>query len=195
MKFFKILTLAFLLFSFSHAISDADIEPVMSQKVATAVSIMRDGALAKDAKPAKIFALFDEYFDYKQMAKLSLAKHYANLSDAQIAEFNKAYEAHLKRSFIDKLSLYTDQDMKILSKEAPSEKRRVLKTQIIGEDKNYAIDFKFFQNNGDWRIYDVDIVGVSLIQTYRSQFGDVAQNLGFDELLKRLNATVIESGK
>ena len=194
MKFFKILTLVFLLFGAAHAISDADIEPVMSAKVSKAVSIMRDSAVAKDAKPAKIFALFDEYFDYKQMAKLSLAKHYANLSPAQVSEFNKAYEAHLKRSFIDKLSLYTDQDMKVLSKQAPNEKRRVLKTEIIGEDKNYAIDFKFYPIGSDWRIYDVDIVGVSLIQTYRSQFGDVAQNLGFDELLKRLNATVIEGG-
>ena len=178
----------------AHAISDADIEPVMSQKVAEAVGIMRSSA-PKDAKPAKIFALFDGYFDYKMMAKLSLAKHYASLSPAQIAEFNKAFEAHLKRSFIEKLSLYTDQDMKVLSKQSPSDKRRVLKTQVIGEQKNYDIDFKFYPNGSDWRIYDVDIVGVSLIQTYRSQLGDVTQSLGFNELIKRLNSTVINSGE
>ena len=194
MKILKTLALCGALLLSAHAISDADIESVMSQKVAEAVSVMRSST-PKDAKPAKIFALFDGYFDYKMMAKLSLAKHYANLSPAQIEEFNKAFEAHLKRSFIEKLSLYTDQDMKVLGKQSPSDKRRVLKTQIIGEQKNYAIDFKFYPNGADWRIYDVDIVGVSLIQTYRSQLGDVAQSLGFDELIKRLNSTVIKSGE
>lgn len=194
MKILKVLALCGALLISAHAISDADIEPVMSQKVAEAVNIMRSST-PKDAKPAKIFALFDGYFDYKMMAKLSLAKHYANLSPAQIAEFNKAFEAHLKRSFIEKLSLYTDQDMKVLSKQSPSDKRRVLKTQVIGEQKNYDIDFKFYPNGSDWRIYDVDIVGVSLIQTYRSQLGDVTQSLGFDELIKRLNSTVINSGE
>ena len=164
MKILKTLALCGALLISAHAISDADIESVMSQKVAEAVSVMRSST-PKDAKPAKIFALFDGYFDYKMMAKLSLAKHYANLSPAQIEEFNKAFEAHLKRSF------------------------------IIGEQKNYAIDFKFYPNGADWRIYDVDIVGVSLIQTYRSQLGDVAQSLGFDELIKRLNSTVIKSGE
>ena len=71
----------------------------------------------------------------------------------------------------------------------------MLKTQVIGEQKNYDIDFKFYPNGSDWRIYDVDIVGVSLIQTYRSQLGDVTQSLGFDELIKRLNSTVINSGE
>jgi len=194
MKILKVLALCGALLISAHAISDADIEPVMSQKVAEAVNIMRSDT-PKDAKPAKIFALFDDYFDYKMMAKLSLAKHYASLSPAQIAEFNKAFEAHLKRSFIEKLSLYTDQDMKVLSKQSPSDKRRVLKTQVIGEQKNYDIDFKFYPNGSDWRIYDVDIVGVSLIQTYRSQLGDVTQSLGFDELIKRLNSTVINSGE
>ncbi|WP_298082282.1 ABC transporter substrate-binding protein [uncultured Campylobacter sp.] len=194
MKILKVLALCGALLISAHAISDADIEPVMSQKVAEAVGIMRSSA-PKDAKPAKIFALFDGYFDYKMMAKLSLAKHYASLSPAQIEEFNKAFEAHLKRSFIEKLSLYTDQDMKVLSKQSPSDKRRVLKTQVIGEQKNYDIDFKFYPNGADWRIYDVDIVGVSLIQTYRSQLGDVTQSLGFDELIKRLNSTVINSGE
>ena len=94
MKILKVLALCGALLISAHAISDADIEPVMSQKVAEAVGIMRSSA-PKDAKPAKIFALFDGYFDYKMMAKLSLAKHYASLSPAQIAEFDKAFEAHL----------------------------------------------------------------------------------------------------
>ncbi|MBF7043723.1 ABC transporter substrate-binding protein, partial [Campylobacter volucris] len=47
--------------------------------------------------------------------------------------------------------------------------------------------FKFYNKNGDWQIYDVDIFGVSIIQTYRSQFKDVLQNADFATLLSKLS--------
>ncbi|MBP5778619.1 MAG: ABC transporter substrate-binding protein [Campylobacter sp.] len=189
MKILKIILAIFCLNAFAFAIDKSEIKPVMSDKVANAVSILKDSAISKENKPKQIFALFDSLFDYKTMAKLSLSKHYKNLSADQVAKFNEAYEAHLKQTFIDKLALYTNQDMKVIGTSEPNEKRVYLKTEIIGEDKNYPIDFKFFPNGSNWQIYDVDILGISLVQTYRSQFGDVDENISFDELLKRLSQT------
>ena len=189
MKFLKILLAALCLHAFAFAIDKSEIQPVMSDKVSNAVALLKNSAVSKDEKPKKIFALFDSLFDYKTMAKLSLAKHFKSLTPEQVAKFNSAYEAHLKQTFIDKLALYTNQDMKVVGATEPNDKRVYLKTEIIGEDKNYPIDFKFFPSGNDWRIYDVDILGISLVQTYRSQFGDVVENVSFDELLKRLNQT------
>ena len=76
--------------------------------------------------------------------------------------------------------------MKVLGTNKPKSNRLNLETQIIGEDKNYSVVFKFFPDKSDnWRVYDVDILGVSIVQTYRSQFGDGA--LSFNEILDRLN--------
>ncbi len=195
MKILKIILAIFCLNAFAFAIDKSEIKPVMSDKVANAVSILKDSAISKENKPKQIFALFDSLFDYKTMAKLSLSKHYKSLTPEQVAKFNVAYEAHLKQTFIDKLALYTNQEMKVINATEPNEKRVYLKTEIIGEDKNYPIDFKFFPSENDWRIYDVDILGISLVQTYRSQFGDVVENVSFDELLKRLSQTNLPDNK
>lgn len=196
MKFIKFILVCLLLKSSLFAIEKSQIQSVMQDGVNSAVAILKDNSIAKDNKPKQIFALFDKHFDYKTMAKLSLAKHFKNLTPDQVSKFNKAYEDHLKKSFIDKLALYTNQEMKVLGINEPNDKRVYLKTEIIGEDKNYQIDFKFFpQSNADWKIYDVDILGVSLVQTYRSQFGDVVENLSFEELIKRLNETNIAEDK
>ena len=195
MKFFKFILLIILLKSSLFAIEKAQIQSVMQDGVDSAVAILKNGSIAKDDKPKQIFALFDKHFDYKTMAKLSLAKHFKTLSPDQVVKFNKAYEDHLKNSFIEKLALYTNQEMRVLGISEPNEKRVILKSEIIGEDKNYPIDFKFFPQGSDWKIYDVDILGVSLVQTYRSQFGDVVENLSFDELVNRLNQTVIADEK
>lgn len=186
MKIYKILMCLAVFCTLSFGLSRAEIEPVMSQKVSKAVEILKDKA--QSDKATKIFAMFDEYFDYKLMAKLSLSKNYKKLNDAQLSEFTKAYETRLKLSFIEKLELYSDQDMRVVGMESVNDKRETLKTQIISQDKNYDIDFKFYPaDGGEWKIYDVDILGVSIVQTYRSQFGDVVENISFDELLNRLN--------
>mgnify|MGYP002626932076 CR=1 FL=1 len=195
MKFLKVILATICLHAFAFAIDKGEIKPVMSDKVAQAVALLKNDSVAKENKPKQIFNLFDPFFDYKTMSKRSLSKHYKNLSSDQVAKFNEAYEAHLKQTFIDKLALYTNQDMKVIDAVEPNEKRVYLKTEIIGEDKNYPIDFKFFPSGNNWQIYDVDILGVSLVQTYRSQFGDVVESVSFDELLKRLSQTNLPEDK
>ncbi|EMF1561341.1 ABC transporter substrate-binding protein, partial [Campylobacter jejuni] len=54
------------------------------------------------------------------------------------------------------------------------------------------IIFKFYNDNNNWLVYDVDVLGVSIVQTYRSQFGDILANQGFDALLQKLESIVIE---
>lgn len=54
------------------------------------------------------------------------------------------------------------------------------------------IIFKFYNNNNDWLIYDIDVLGVSIVQTYRSQFGDILANQDFDTLLQKLENITIE---
>lgn len=50
----------------------------------------------------------------------------------------------------------------------------------------------FYNDNNNWLVYDVDVLGVSIVQTYRSQFGDILANQGFDALLQKLESIVIE---
>ncbi len=76
--------------------------------------------------------------------------------------------------------------------ELKNAKRYFLTSSMIvdGEEKN--IIFKFYNNNNDWLIYDIDVLGVSIVQTYRSQFGDILANQDFDTLLQKLENITIE---
>ena len=139
----------------------------------------------------EIFNLFDMVFDYELMAKLSLSKKYKDLTKDQQNAFNKAFEASLKRSFTDKLHLYKDETIKVLGGEKIKNNRYNLKTSIILDGKINYIIFKFRESNGDWQIYDVDVLGISVIQTYRSQFADIIDQQGFEALLKKIESEII----
>ncbi|AII14290.1 lipid asymmetry ABC transporter MlaABCDEF, periplasmic component MlaC [Campylobacter iguaniorum] len=186
----KKLILFLSIFSLSFGLELASIEPVMKENLKTAISIVSDKSLNDMQKSNKLFDMFDSYFDYTLMAKLALSKHYKALNDEERAKFTKTFEARLKKSFTDKLSLYTNEQIVIKDATIPNPSRYFVNAAIISGADTYSLVFKFYKaKDNDFLIYDVDILGVSVIQTYRSQFDDLSGKVDFNEILKRLEVT------
>lgn len=168
-----------------------EISSTMQKNIDASLKLLQDNENKKQVANG-IFKLFDNIIDYKLMAKLSLSKNYSQLNKEEQEKFITAFETSLKKSFTDKLSLYKDQILKVKKGELKNEKRYFLTTSMVvdGEEKN--IIFKFYNDNNNWLIYDIDVLGVSIVQTYRSQFGDILTNQGFNALLLKLESIVIE---
>ena len=66
--------------------------------------------------------------------------------------------------------------------------RITLQSNIIGKDETYKVVYKFYKqkNRNNWLIYDVDLVGVSIVQTYRKQFQEYLKTKSFKQLLQSL---------
>lgn len=177
------------------------IQSTMEQNIQKTLAILQKNAThnPQDSKAAnaqveriaqEIFAMFDSIFDYKLMAQLSLSQHYKTLTKEQQEQYNQAFEQNLKRSFTDKLRLYKDEEMQVVGGEQTKNNRYNLKTSMVLDGKLNYIIFKFYDSKGDWRIYDVDILGISVVQTYRSQFNDILTNADFQTLLAKLQSEI-----
>ena len=189
MKFLKIILLALFSAVSLFAISEEQIKPTMQKTTQDAIEVLKNANLSKDEKINKIFTVFDPYFDYEQMSKIALSKRY-NLNAEQKAKFNKAFEERLKSSYVDKLLSYKNQTIIFKDVTKPNENRYFLNADLVGEDgKNYGFTYKFYNaKERGWLIYDVEILGVSIIQTYRSQFDSLMENESFENLLSKLNS-------
>lgn len=177
------------------------IQSTMEQNIQKTLAILQKNVTnnPQDSKAAnaqveriaqEIFAMFDSIFDYKLMAQLSLSQHYKTLTKEQQEQYNQAFEQNLKRSFTDKLRLYKDEEMQVVGGEQTKNNRYNLKTSMVLDGKLNYIIFKFYDSKGDWRIYDVDILGISVVQTYRSQFNDILTNADFQTLLAKLQSEI-----
>jgi len=103
------------------------------------------------------------------------------------ARFTKAFEAKLKQSYMEKLDLYTDEKIVIKNSEKIKDARIHLTMHLMRNSEVYEIIYKFYKDkNNEWLIYDVDILGVSIIQTYRTQFADILTRESFEQLLAKL---------
>ncbi|PHO13045.1 MlaC/ttg2D family ABC transporter substrate-binding protein [Malaciobacter marinus] len=176
------------LINFAFAMPKDNIKEDMTENIYKVIDILKNKELAKKEKGKQIIKVMDSSFDYKIMAMLSLGKQWRTISNEQRADFSKAFENRLKDSYIDKLDLYHDQEIKI-DKLKEIKTRLVLKTLLIGEKENFAIDYKLYENkkNKQWYIYDVSIAEVSIIQTYRNQFSQYLKNKSIDDLIEYLN--------
>ena len=175
------------------------IQSTMEQNIQKTLAILQKNAThnPQNSKAAnaqveriaqEIFAMFDSIFDYKLMAQLSLSQNYKTLTKEQQDQYNQAFEQNLKRSFTDKLRLYKDEEMQVVGGEQTKNNRYNLKTSMVLDGKLNYIIFKFYDSKGDWRIYDVDILGISVVQTYRSQFNGILTNADFQTLLTKLKS-------
>lgn len=170
------------------SLEELNIRPFMEENINKSTEILRSTTIAKESKAPKVFALFDPIFDYGLMAKIALGStQWATLSPEEQTRFTIQFEQRLKRSYVEKLDLYTDEKIVIKALQKIKENRIQLTIHLLRNAEVYEIVYKFYphQTRG-WLVYDVDVLGVSIIQTYRTQFADILSKNSFEILLQKL---------
>ncbi len=184
---FKILFLITFAITSANALKQDEIQTVMTKKIDNVLTILEQKNLPTNKKGEEIIKIIDEVFDYELMARIALGKEtWDTLNEQKQKEFTKIFETKLKNSYIEKLELYNDQKVKIIGLNPYKNGRLQLESELLGKDGVYKINYNFYNKSKDseqWLIYDVDLVGVSIIQTYRQQFAGLLKEKTFDEML------------
>ena len=190
---FKFLLVLTITITYANALQENEIQEQMTKKIDNVLLVLEKKELSLSQKGEEIIKIIDEVFDYELMAKIALGKEtWNNLSVEKQKEFVKIFETKLKNSYVEKLELYNDQKVKILGLKPHNNTRLQLETELIGKEGSYKINYNFYNKSKDkeqWLIYDVDLVGVSIIQTYRQQFSGLLKEKTFDEMLALLETS------
>ena len=171
-----------------YAIEEQNIQKVMDTKVREVLNILKDKTLSDHQKDQKTIRIVDEVFDYNIMSQISLGTRWKSLTKNEKTQFSKAFETKIKHSYLDKLKLYNNEKVIIKNLKKVKSDRITLETQVIGLDDTYKVVYLFYKRkqNEQWYIYDVELVGVSIIQTYRKQFSEFLKTKSVNQLIKSL---------
>ena len=163
-----------------------DAEELVKGKLDAVFAVLEKKELDQQAKKKEINDIVTPMFDFELMAKLTLGReHWPNLSGEKKEQFTDRYIKLLKTSYLDKLALYTDE--KVIFEPPVQVKNKVqLPTQLISKDRKTSILYKLYKPSDAWKVYDLEIQGVSIIRSYRSQFGEILQNGTIDDLLLKM---------
>ncbi len=127
-------------------------------------------------------------FDYSEMAKRSLGKHWNTRSAAEKKQFAELFATLLENSYAGKIESYNNEKI-VYIKEILEEDHAEIKSKVITAARDeFTLDYRMFKHDGKWMVYDVVIEGVSLISNYRSQFNKIITANGYDKLVKKLQS-------
>lgn len=161
------------------------------------LEILRNKNLAQTDKKAErrsqIRAVIRNRFDFREMARRSLAANWKKRSSEEQKEFVEIFSDLLQSSYIGKIEGYTDEKI-TYDKEVLKKKGRygVVSTTIVAKDVNIPIDYKLILKNDKWWVYDVVVEGVSFISTYRSQYNRVIKRESYAALIEKMKSKLNE---
>ena len=128
----------------------------------------------------------NEIFDFGEIAKRSMARHWQPLSEAQRSEFVGLFADLLERSYISKIETYGGEKIQYTGERADGDYATVSTKIVTKNGTEVPVDYRMTKRNDRWLVYDVSIEGVSLVSSYRTQFNKIIQTSSYNELVSKL---------
>jgi len=129
-------------------------------------------------------------FDYSELSRRTLGQDWKKLNPAQQNEFTDLYKSLLEDAYADKIINYTDEKVAFSKENQLSEKTFEVQTTVLTKKADIPIYYRVIQKDGQWKVYDVVIEGVSLVNNYRNQFREILMNKSPEVLIDTLKKKV-----
>jgi phospholipid transport system substrate-binding protein len=126
-----------------------------------------------------------ERFDYQEMSRRSLGAPWNNLSDKEKQEFVSLFQTLLVNTYADKIESYTGDGVQYLNERNEKEYAEV-RTKVLTGKTEIPLDYRLIHKGSNWRVYDVVVDGVSLVNNYRGQFSRILRNGSYADLIDQL---------
>ena len=161
-------------------------------KIDTVISIVENKNIDKVTRNSNIVHTLTPMFDFELMAKLSLGKIWKTLNPTEQKDFVNLYVERMKQSYSSKIDAYSDEKVEVTHIHKPKSNRIEIITNLISKTDTLEIAYKFYkpkrikENKNNWLIYDVVILGVSILKTDKAQFKEFLQTKNIQQLMAQL---------
>lgn len=161
--------------------------------VAKLLAILNDPQLKADPRQRreKIKAVIYERFDFTEMAKRSLGAEWRRRTPEEQKEFVKLFTNLLERAYI--ATVEDVERVHVLGERVDGEYAEVNTKLVDNKGIEFAVDYRLHNVSGDWKVYDVVVDNISLVNNYRSQFNRVLARYSYEELVRRMKANTLET--
>ena len=166
---------------------DALIKMVVTEVMAT---VKADPDIQKGNIP-KIVDLVEKkivpYTDMRRTTEMAMGPNWKKATPEQQAQLTSEFKNLLIRTYSGALSQLRDQTVQFKAlRAAPDDKEVVVKTVVLGRGDPVPLDYRLEKTANGWKVYDMNIMGVWLVEAYRNQFANQISQNGIEGLVKFL---------
>ncbi len=124
-------------------------------------------------------------FDYEEFSARTVGPNWNKFSPDQRSRFSQAFSFLLWNTYVDKLEGYNGESINFTGEDTSKKGDKAeVKTSLLVKDKSIPVNYRMLDKNGVWKVYDVLVEGVSLVQNYRTQFQELLSRGNAESLIK-----------
>jgi phospholipid transport system substrate-binding protein len=146
------------------------------------------GAAKQAERQERLHQMADQAFDWQEMAKRALARHWRGLAPQQQQEFVGLFRDLVERTYMNRLETATQekQDIQYVGEQVDGSRSAVKTNVVTKRNQQVPIEYRLHKVTGGWKIYDVLVEGISLVNNYRSQFDRIISSSSYNELVQKM---------
>jgi len=158
------------------------------------IEVLRDpklqGESGKKVKAQRVEAAAEKLFDFVELSKRTVGMNWNKFTPEQRKEFVELFETILKDAYVDKITAYTNEQVNFSKEMALSDTTVEVQSDVVEKSGRIPIYYRVIKKDNEWKVYDVVIEGVSLVENYRTQFREILANKSPEGLLETLRKKV-----
>jgi phospholipid transport system substrate-binding protein len=178
----------------AHAQASADAAPdVLITNLSNEVleTVRKDKAL-QSGDTARLNKLVDEkilpYVNFEKMTRLAVGRNWRQASPEQRSALTREFRTLLLRTYAGAVSQIKDHQVQVKPVRGAAGDDVVVRTNVVpSRGEPIQIDYRLEKSDAGWKIYDVNILGVWLVENYRNTFATEINQGGIDGLIKSLS--------
>lgn len=171
------------------------VDAVVRDTVERVMAVLKAKDIPQADKKERVIKIVDPLIDMSLMAKLTLGRsHWPKLDERQRKQFTDLFKEQLKTSYFEKLDLLTDEKVEY-NEPAEKDKKFLMLTYILSKGQRIGMAYKLYKDKDAWKVYDLEIEGVSIVKSYGSQYEEFLRDNPFEALLKKMQQKIDDDKK
>jgi phospholipid transport system substrate-binding protein len=154
-----------------------------------ALGIIGNKTLAKPQKQTQLEKIFSENVDVPWVGKFVLGRFWKEVTEPQKKAYLAEYERFLVRNYASGFADYSGGTFKVTGSQDEGDEEFIVNMEIASAEAGsepVLVDYRVRNEKGGFKVYDIIVEGVSMIQTQRSEFSSILNSEGIEYLTKQL---------
>ena len=193
----SLLIWAFLLFYPFNALADSPtirIKSTVDQVIQILIDPQLQGEGKKQERRKRLREAIFVRFDFQEMAQRSLGAHWQRRTPEEQTEFVRVFSELLEQTYVNRIESYNDEKFIYMNERIDGPYAEVGSKMRTSKGEEFTINYKLHRLGEDWKVYDLVIENVSLMNNYRSQFNRILTSSTYDELVSKIKLKLSDNG-
>ena len=161
----------------------------VKQMVDSILGVLQHPDLKAEEKKAQVSGRVQEYLNVQSMSRRTLGSYWEGATEDQRQSFSVLFVKILEGTYLSRIDDYSTGTVQYLKQRVKNDKA-IVDTMIVSKELEIPVQYKMIYEADSWQVFDLVIEGVSLVKNYRSSYGEIIRQEGYDGLLALMDEKV-----